>query len=85
MFNESDIQPVSFELKLIPETNVREVSGFGFSAEIREGSRVNKAGQSELVYSVLFPNQVIALSQTELRKYIMFLELVEFYLQELNS
>lgn len=63
------------------------IEAYGFVAEIRRGLRINQAtGQYQEVYSVLMEQcRPIALSQTELRKYVMFLEYVEFYLENLNS
>lgn len=63
------------------------VEAFGFVAEIRRGLRFNQTtDQYQEVYSVLMDKcRPIALSQTELRKYIMFLEYIEFYLEGLNA
>lgn len=75
-----------FTVKMLADINSVEISGFGFTAEIKQGLSFNHTTQTYFTkYSVLFERQVIALSQSELRKYIMFLEYVEFYLENLNA
>lgn len=77
---------MEFLVKVDTDTNTIEISAYGFTAEIKQGLSFNQAtGQYFTKYSVLFERQVIALSQAELRKYIMFLEYVEFYLENLNA
>ena len=64
-----------------------EVTAFGYYAEIRKGIRVDPNNNRRyLVYSLLMDKCTpIAMSQTELEKYIMFLEYCEFFLSELNG
>lgn len=63
-----------------------EVQAFGFTATIRKIVKmhpVTKRYYDE--YTVSFKNPVLALSQKSLNEYIIFLEYVEFYVQELNK
>ena len=77
---------MEFIVKINTDINTIEISAYGFTAEIKQGLKFNPSTQQYFTnYSVLFENRVIALSQTELRKYIMFLEYVEFYLENLNA
>ena len=77
---------MEFIVKINADINTIEITAYGFTAEIKQGLKFNPATQQYFTnYSVLFERQVIALSQAELRKYIMFLEYVEFYLENLNA
>jgi len=58
---------------------MQEVSVFGFSAFLGSGNSTGKT-----VWYVNFVNPVLALDLRSLREYIMFLEYVEYYVQELN-
>lgn len=71
---------MEFEFKLIEALDVYEVTAFGFQAQLRKV--INESGTH---YTVLFPYPVIAVNKGELRKYIMFLEYLEFFVQELND
>ena len=77
---------MEFIVKINTDTNTIEITAYGFTAEIKQGLSFNHTTQQYFTkYSVLFERHVIALSQAELRKYIMFLEYVEFYLENLNA
>lgn len=78
---------MEFIVKINTDINTIEITAYGFSAEIRQqGLKFNPSTQQYFTnHSVLFEDRIIALSQAELRKYIMFLEYVEFYLENLNA
>ena len=67
-------------ITMIHELKQVVVDWSGFQAKLIP---VIQNGKEE--WTVNFPSRVIALDDVELRKYIMFLEFVEFYVQELNS
>ena len=77
---------MEFIVKVNTDINSIEITAYGFTAEIKQGLSFDHTTQQYFTkYSVLFERHVIALSQAELRKYIMFLEYVEFYLENLNA
>lgn len=77
---------MEFFVKVNTDINTIEISAYGFTAEIKQGLKFNPTTEQYFInYSVLFEDRIIALSQAELRKYIMFLEYVEFYLENLNA
>lgn len=72
--------------KINTATNTVEITMFGFTAEIKQGLSFNQTTQRyQTKYSVLFERQVIALSQAELEKYLMFIDYVHYRLQEMNA
>ena len=77
---------MEFIVKVNTDINSIEITAYGFTAEIKQGLKFNPTTEQYYTnYSVLFEDRIIALSQTELCKYIMFLEYVEFYLENLNA